>query len=59
LIKHDTACDVRRLTDDAAWDEQAIFTPDMKDVIFMSSRARPGFFNTWAQAARAGGAERL
>jgi Tol biopolymer transport system component len=52
LVKHDTACDVHRLTDDPAWDEQAIFTPDMKDVIFMSSRAQPGFFNTWAQTAR-------
>jgi hypothetical protein len=40
------------LTDSPSWDEQAIFTPDGKDVIFMSSRAQPGFFNTWANAAR-------
>src|SRR5436309_2864927 len=46
-----SGCRVRRLTDDPAWDEQAIFTPDMKDVIFMSSRDHPGFFNTWSQLA--------
>lgn len=35
------------LTDNnAGWDEQAIFTPDMRNVIFMSSRATP----TWYQA---------
>ena len=28
------------------------FTPDMKDVIFMSSRDHPGFLNTWIQIAR-------
>ena len=48
-------CDVQRLTDDPAWDEQAIFTPDMKSVIFMSSRAQPGAFNTWAELAQAAG----
>ena len=34
----------RHLTDDSpAWDEQALFTPDMRSVIWMSSRAaRPG-----------------
>src|SRR5439155_14210660 len=35
-----------------AWNEQAIFTPDGKDVIFMSSRDSPGFFNTWADLTR-------
>lgn len=44
-----------RLTDSPSWDEQALFTPDGKDVIFMSSRAEPGLFNTWAAAARSFG----
>ena len=43
-------CDVQQLTDVPAWNEQAIFTPDMKNVIFMSSRDQPGFFNTFARA---------
>jgi WD40-like Beta Propeller Repeat len=38
---------VTRLTDnDPAYEEQAVFTPDMRDVIVMSSRATPG---TWYQ----------
>ena len=45
-------CQVTRLTDNPAWDEQAIFTPDMKDVIFMSSRDHPGFYNTFSQIAQ-------
>jgi Tol biopolymer transport system component len=48
-------CRTTRLTDNPAWDEQAIFTPDMKDVIFMSSRDHPGFFNTFAQLAQDAG----
>jgi Tol biopolymer transport system component len=52
LIDDDSACQVTQLTDDASWDEQALFTPDMKDVIFMSSRGQPGVFNTWAQTAQ-------
>jgi Tol biopolymer transport system component len=40
-----------RLTDDPAWDEQAIFTPDMKKVIFMSTRDHPGAFQTWTAVA--------
>ena len=32
--------------DDPAYEEQAVFTPDMRDVIVMTSRARPG---TWYQ----------
>jgi hypothetical protein len=40
-----------RLTNSPSWDEQAIFTPDGKNVIFMSSRAQPGIFNTWANLA--------
>ena len=41
---------LRRLTDNPAWDEQAIFTPDMTKVIFMSTRDHPGAWNTWAHA---------
>jgi hypothetical protein len=52
LVHHDSACRVRRLTNSPAWDEQAIFTPDMRDVIFMSSRDQPGLFNTWSQTAQ-------
>jgi Tol biopolymer transport system component len=44
---------VTRLTDNLAWDEQAIFTPDMKSVIFMSSRDHPGFYNTYSTLADA------
>jgi Tol biopolymer transport system component len=48
-------CQVKRLTDSFAWDEQAVFSPDMKDVFFMSSRDHPGFFNTFAQIAQTAG----
>jgi Tol biopolymer transport system component len=41
---------LRRLTDHPAWDEQAIFTPDGKKVIFMSSRDHPSAWNTWSSA---------
>ncbi|TMK63947.1 MAG: hypothetical protein E6G53_09850 [Actinobacteria bacterium] len=50
-----TGCKSTQLTDNPAWNEQAIFTPDGKDVIFMSSRDSPGFFNTWANLTRAAG----
>jgi Tol biopolymer transport system component len=46
-------CIVRQLTDSASWNEQALFTPDMKDVIFMSSRDHPGLLNTYIQLAQA------
>jgi Tol biopolymer transport system component len=52
LINADSACQVKQLTDHPAWDEQALFTPDMKDVIYMSSRDQPGMFNTWSETAR-------
>lgn len=52
LINHNSACKVRQLTHNPAWDEQALFTPDMKDVLFMSSRDQPGLFNTWSQTAQ-------
>ncbi len=54
LVDHYTACKDggTRLTDSPSWDEQAIFTPDGKDVIFMSSRNHPGLFNSWVNAAR-------
>jgi Tol biopolymer transport system component len=46
-------CQVTQLTDSVSWNEQADFTPDGKDVIFMSSRDHPGFFNTFAQVMQA------
>jgi hypothetical protein len=52
LIDNDSACQVTQLTHHPAWDEQALFTPDMKDVIFMSSRDQPGLFNTWSETAQ-------
>ena len=52
LTDNDSACQVTQLTHSPAWDEQALFTPDMKDVIFMSSRDQPGLFNTWSQTAQ-------
>jgi Tol biopolymer transport system component len=48
----DKGCEVRQLTDTPSWNEQALFTPDGKDVIFMSSRDSPGLFNTFAEAAK-------
>ena len=45
------ACQPERLTHDPAWDEQAIFTPDMSHIVFMSSRNLPGAQNDWAQVA--------
>ena len=55
LVDNGTRCEVTRLTDNPAWDEQAIFTPDMKSVLFMSSRDHPGFFNTFAELSDAAG----
>jgi Tol biopolymer transport system component len=52
LIDHDKTCDSTQYTFGPSWDEQALFTPDMKNIIFMSSRAQPGLFNTWAGAAQ-------
>jgi len=41
------------LTDNhPGWDEQAAFTPDMKDVIWMSSRASPTWYQTFVTAAQ-------
>ena len=45
-------CRPVRLTFDPAWDEQAIFTPAMDRIIFMSSRDLPGAHNDWAVAAK-------
>jgi Tol biopolymer transport system component len=50
-----TGCDVRRLTNDPAWDEQAIFTPDGRDVVFMSTRSHPGFYNEFTALTQAAG----
>jgi Tol biopolymer transport system component len=47
-----SGCQVTQLTDSASWNEQAIFTPDGQDVIFMSSRDHPGFFNTLVQLTK-------
>lgn len=49
------SCKATRLTDDAAWDEQAIFIPGTDHVLFMSSRDHDGLFNTWANATRTAG----
>jgi hypothetical protein len=46
------ACHPQRLTRNPAWDEQAIFTPGMKRIIFMSSRTLPGAFNDWSVVSR-------
>jgi Tol biopolymer transport system component len=40
---------IERLTHDPAWDEQAIFTPDGKRVIFMSTRHNPSMYNEYAR----------
>ncbi len=45
------ACRPVRLTQDLAWDEQAIFTPDMERVVFMSSRNLPGAHDDWAKVS--------
>jgi len=45
-----------KLTDGSpAWDEQAVFTPDMKDVIWMSSRDTPTWYQTVVTAAQQAG----
>jgi Tol biopolymer transport system component len=44
-------CHPVRLTTDPAWDEQAVFTPDMDRIVFMSSRNLPGAHNDWATVA--------
>jgi hypothetical protein len=47
---------ITHLTDGSpAWDEQAVFTPDMKDVIWMSSRDASTWYQTVVTAARQAG----
>jgi Tol biopolymer transport system component len=46
-----TGCQVSQLTHDPSWDEEAVFTPDGRSVIFMSARDRPSLWNTWAHAS--------
>jgi Tol biopolymer transport system component len=46
---------LERLTNDPAWDEQAIFTPDGEKVIFMSGRGHPSGWETLAGASHAAG----
>ena len=48
---------ITRLTHNPAWDEQATFTPDMKKVIFMSTRDHPGLFNSYRNLADALGVD--
>jgi len=44
---------VTHLTDNSpAWDEQAVFTPDMKNVVWMSSRGYPTWYQTIVTAAQ-------
>src|SRR5205085_455999 len=50
-----SGCQVSQLTNVPAWNEQAIFTPDMSSVIFMSSRDHPGLFNTFSVLTRDAG----
>ena len=45
-------CATEELTNSPSWNEQALFTPDGRDVIFMSSRDHPGFCNTFISASR-------
>jgi Tol biopolymer transport system component len=45
-------CEDTQLTNSPSWNEQALFTPDGKDVIFMSSRDHPGFLNAYIALAR-------
>ncbi len=45
------ACRPQRLTRNPAWDEQGIFSPDMKRVLFMSTRDHAGAFNNWTHLA--------
>ena len=47
---------IAHLTDgNPGWDEQAVFTPDMKDVIWMSSRDAPTWYQTVVTAAEQAG----
>ena len=48
-------CTATQLTHNVGWDEQGIFTPDGKRVIFMSTRDHPGFFNTFSTLAQDAG----
>ncbi len=45
------ACRPQRLTRDPAWDEQAVFTPDMRRILFMSTRDHAGAFDNWSRLA--------
>jgi Tol biopolymer transport system component len=44
-------CEPQQLTNDPSWDEQAVFTPDGRSVVFMSARGTPSFWNAWAAAS--------
>src|SRR5664280_690717 len=48
--------EVTHLTDgNPGWDEQAVFTPDMKDVVWMSSRGTRTWYETTVATARRAG----
>jgi TolB protein len=43
---HPDGSDVERLSADAAYDDQAAFSPDSRQIVFVSTRAE-GFANLW------------
>lgn len=45
------ACRPLRLTRNPAWDEQAVFSPDMRRILFMSTRDHAGAFDNWSRLA--------
>lgn len=45
------ACRPQRLTRNPAWDEQAVFTPDIRSIVFMSTRGHPGALENWTRLA--------
>jgi Tol biopolymer transport system component len=54
LFFHDVPTGVNyRITRNPAWDEQAIFTPDGRKIIFMSTRDHPSDWQTWAGVSAA------
>ena len=55
LFFYDLDGTIKRLTNDPAWDEQAVFNKDGDKVIFMSTRGEPSDWQTWAAASYASG----
>src|SRR4051794_503963 len=49
-------CEVKHLSDfNSGWDEQGVFTPDGRAVIFMSTRDHPGFYNGFSSLSQEAG----